>query len=87
MRCTMVRQLIGSILQRKASYTTVDRGAGGIIPVWITVRDSTVGPLNFDGTPASIAGHQTQTTLASSATKPSTGLGPSCDADRRAAGR
>jgi hypothetical protein len=37
LRCPMVRHLVGSTLQRKASYTTIDRGAVGIIPVRMTV--------------------------------------------------
>jgi hypothetical protein len=48
LRCPMVRHLVGSTLQRKASYTTIDRGAVGIIPVRMTVRESSVRSLNLD---------------------------------------
>jgi hypothetical protein len=50
----MARHRVGSILQRKASYTTIDRGAVGIIPVQMTVRESSVRWLNLDWTPASM---------------------------------
>jgi hypothetical protein len=82
-----VRHLIASILQRKASYTTVDRGAVGIIPLRMTVRERSIGSFNLDETPASIVGHKAQTRLASSATKPSRALWRPCDADCRAVGR
>jgi hypothetical protein len=54
LRYTIARHRVGSILQRKASYTTIDRGAVGIIPVQMTVRESSVRRLNFDWTPASM---------------------------------
>jgi hypothetical protein len=65
----MVRHPLGSILQRKASYTTVDRGAVGIIPLRMPIRKSSIGSLKFHQAPASIAGHKAQTTLVPSATK------------------
>jgi hypothetical protein len=48
LRCPMVRHLVGSTLQRNASYTTIDRDAVGIIPVGMTVRESSVRSLNLD---------------------------------------
>lgn len=87
LRPIRVRHLIASILQRKASYTTVDPGTVGVIPLRMRVRESSIGWFNLDETPASIAGHKAQTTLASSTTKPSRALWRPGDADRRAVGR
>jgi hypothetical protein len=86
-RYIRVRHLIASILQHNASSTTVDPSTVGIIPLRMTVRESFISSFDLDEAPASIAGHKAQTTLASSATKPSRELWRPCDADRRAVGR